>query len=74
MDKGTLVRTVALAIVWVNAILANYELQPIPVLEEEAIALGLAFITSIWTWFRNNYITLKGKKQRRVLKERGLTK
>ncbi|NBJ70615.1 MULTISPECIES: phage holin [Clostridia] len=74
MDKGTVVRTVALAIAWINVVLANYDLQPIPVLQEEVIAYGITFIVSIWTWFKNNYITFKGRRQKEVLERTNLTK
>ncbi|AUJ24217.1 phage holin [Virgibacillus dokdonensis] len=74
MDKGTVVRTIALAIVWVNAVLVNYNLQPIPLLEEEVIAYGVTFIVSVWTWFKNNYITLRGRQQKEVLQRSNLTK
>ncbi|MEK2457705.1 phage holin [Tetragenococcus halophilus] len=74
MDKGTIVRTVALAIAWLNALLAQYNLQPIPVLDEETIAYGLALIASIWGWFKNNYVTLKGKQQKKVLQQNNLAK
>ncbi|WP_077303246.1 phage holin [Virgibacillus pantothenticus] len=72
MDKGTIVRTVALAIAWINAGLANYDLQPIPVLQDEAIAYGITFMVSVWTWFKNNYITLKGRQQKEVLERTNL--
>ncbi|SHH91753.1 phage holin [Virgibacillus chiguensis] len=74
MDKGTVVRTIALAIVWINAVLVNYNLQPIPLLEEEVIAYGVTFIVSVWTWFKNNYITLRGRQQKEVLQRSNLTK
>ncbi|MEF2293750.1 phage holin [Virgibacillus dokdonensis] len=74
MDKGTVVRTIALAIVWINAFLVNYNLQPIPLLEEEVIAYGVTFIVSVWTWFKNNYITLRGRQQKEVLQRSNLTK
>ncbi|WP_117161351.1 phage holin [Paraliobacillus sp. X-1268] len=74
MDKGTVVRTIALAIAWVNALLAQYGLQPIPVIDEESIAYGLAFLASVWTWFKNNYVTIKGKQQREQLRKNGLAK
>lgn len=74
MDKGTIVRTVALAIAWLNALLAQYNLQPIPVLDEETFAYGLALIASIWGWFKNNYVTLKGKQQKKVLQQNNLAK
>lgn len=74
MDNGTLIRTIALAITWFNVLLANKGLQPIPVLDDEAIASALAFIVSVWTWFKNNYVFATGKKQKEVLDRNGLTK
>lgn len=74
MDKGTVVRTVSLIIVWINVWLEQVGLNAIPVVSEETIALGLTTIVSIWTWFKNNYITLKGKQQKDVLQRQGLTK
>lgn len=73
-DKGTVVRTIAMILVWINVTLEHAGLNAIPVISEESIALGLTFVVSVWTWFKNNYITLKGKKQKAVLKREGLTK
>ncbi|WP_428910774.1 phage holin [Niallia sp. Krafla_26] len=74
MDNGTVVRTVSLVLVWGNVWLEKAGLNTIPFLSEEEIALGLTMIVSIWTWFKNNYITAKGKKQKEVLQKEGLTK
>ncbi|MFD2628716.1 phage holin [Oceanobacillus kapialis] len=74
MDKGTIVRTVALAIAWINMILANYGLELIPVLSEDVIAEILAGVATVWTWFKNNYVTIKGKEQKKVLQRNNLTK
>lgn len=74
MDRGTLIRTISLTLVWLNVWLEKAGLNTIPVLSEEEIALGLTTIVSIWTWFKNNYITAKGKKQKEVLQREGLTK
>ncbi|WP_339283151.1 phage holin [Oceanobacillus sp. FSL K6-3682] len=74
MDKGTIVRTIALVIVWINVWLEKAGLNAIPVFSEEAIALGLTTVVSIWTWFKNNYITWKGKQQKQVLQQNRLIK
>lgn len=73
-DKGTIVRTISLGLVWMNVWLENAGLNGVPFLSDESIALGLTFVVSIWTWFKNNYITLRGKKQKAVLEREGLTK
>jgi SPP1 family holin len=70
--NGTVVRTVALVIVWMNVLLQQNGMQAIPVLSDEEIALGLTFVVSVWAWFKNNYITAKGKAQQQALKRQGL--
>lgn len=72
MDRGTLIRTVSLVLVWVNVWLEKAGLNTIPFISEEEIALGLTMIVSIWTWFKNNYVTAKGKKQKQALERNGL--
>ena len=74
MDKGTIIRTIALVIVWLNVWLEQTGLNTIPVFSEEAIALGLTTVVSVWTWFKNNYVTVKGKQQKQVLQQNQLTK
>ncbi|GEN86953.1 phage holin [Oceanobacillus sojae] len=74
MDRGTIVRTVALVIVWINVWLKQAGLNAIPVFSEEVIALGLTTVVSVWTWFKNNYITWKGKQQKKVLQQNQLIK
>lgn len=74
MDKWTVVRTVSLIITWLNVWLDHLGLVSIPVVSEETIALGLTTIVSVWAWFKNNYITLKGRQQKEILERRGLTK
>ncbi|MER2057230.1 MAG: phage holin [Niallia sp.] len=76
MDKGTLIRTIVLAIAFINQFLVAFGLYEIPGTEEEQTAfITAAFTTIIGTiaWFKNNYVTAKGKKQKEVLKENNLT-
>ena len=72
MDKGTLIRTIILALTWGNVWLSQNGYQAIPVASEEHVALGLASLASVQSWFYNNYITAKGKKQKEELKKKGL--
>lgn len=72
MDKGTIVRTILIVIAWVNAALAQNGLETIPVISEDQVSIGLAFVASVWGWFKNNYVTAKGKLQAEKLKEWGL--
>lgn len=77
MDRGTKVRTSVLFLALINQFLVSAGLNPVPGSEElwgEIIAWGITAAVAVWTWFRNNYVTWKGKQQQEVLEQRGLTK
>ncbi|MEC1021443.1 phage holin [Bacillus paralicheniformis] len=84
LDKGTVVRTVLLFIALVNQTLIMFGKAALPISEDQvntlADALYLAgsaaftIITSVVAWYKNNYVTDKGKQQKEVLKQKGLTK
>ncbi|MDI4570422.1 phage holin [Bacillus safensis] len=84
LDKGTVVRTVLLLVALINQFLVMFGKTPLP-LDEESVnnlanVLYVAFSTlfttimTLITWFKNNYVTPKGQKQKEVLKQKGLTK
>ncbi|MGR3206133.1 phage holin [Bacillus glycinifermentans] len=83
-DKGTVVRTVLLLIALVNQTLIMFGKTVLPISEDQvntlADALYLAgstvftIATSLVAWYKNNYVTDKGKLQKEVLKQKGLTK
>jgi SPP1 family holin len=79
MDKGTVIRTVLLFLAFANQILAVAGKEPIPVSDDDVsniylmVSTIITFAVSIWTWFKNNYITKKGQAQKAVLKANGLT-
>ncbi|MCY8410624.1 phage holin [Bacillus haynesii] len=83
-DKGTVVRTVLLFIALVNQTLIMFGKSDLPISEDQvntmADALYVAgstiftIITTLVAWFKNNYVTGKGKQQKEVLKQKGLTK
>ncbi|MGC4378238.1 phage holin [Fictibacillus sp. Mic-4] len=77
MDKGTIIRTIVLAIALINQFLVGFGLYKIPGTAEEQTAILSAvftFVSAAVAWFKNNYITAKGKRQKEVLKREGLTK
>jgi SPP1 family holin len=76
MDKGTIIRTIVLVLALINQFLVSQGLYKIPGTAEEQTAFVSTVFTlgaSTWAWFKNNYITAKGKKQKEVLKKHGLT-
>ncbi|APT45390.1 phage holin [Bacillus sp. FSL W8-0445] len=84
LDKGTVVRTVLLFIALVNQTLIVFGKPVLPISEDQintlADALYLAgstiftIVTTLVAWYKNNYVTDKGKQQKEVLKQKGLTK
>ncbi|WP_141432401.1 phage holin [Bacillus sp. 03113] len=77
MDKWTAIRTIVLFIALLNQFLSTYGLTEIPgTSEEQTLVLSTVFtaVTAIIAWFKNNYVTAKGKKQKELLKKHGLTK
>lgn len=76
LDKGTLIRTIVLFIALINQLLVSFNLYEIPGTTEDwtnFLSFALTGITSTIAWFKNNYVTAKGKQQKEVLKEKNLT-
>lgn len=71
-ETRTKIVTVALFITYLNLFLEANNLQPIPVLSDDNIAIALAGISSIFAWFYNNYVTWKGRQQLTALKYKDL--
>lgn len=83
-DKGTVIRTVLLVLALVNQILAISGVKPLPLSEDdvnqfinmayEIVTYGFTLAMVVVGWFKNNYVTEKGKQQKEVLKQKNLTK
>lgn len=77
MDNGTLIRTLVLVIALINQFLVSAGLNPIPGAESlwgELLAAAFTAVAAGVAWFRNNYVTYKGKRQKEVLERNNLTK
>lgn len=74
MDKGTITRTVVLIVALINQLLAAFGYSPLPFEGEEveqAVSSVITVVAALWAWFKNNYVTEKGKKQKEVLRRAG---
>ncbi|WP_273128938.1 phage holin [Bacillus weihaiensis] len=77
MDKGTVIRSIVLFIALANQFLVSFGLYEIPgTAEEQTAFLSTLFtiIMAIIAWFKNNYVTAKGKKQKELLVTHNLAK
>lgn len=75
MDKGTLIRTIILGVALINQFLVTSGFNPIPGSEEaqgEFISLVFTFVAAVVAWFKNNYVTAKGKNQREAIEQKGV--
>ena len=76
LDRGTIVRSIALGVTLLNQLLIQFDFDPFPGTSEHMYDVVSTIVTtavSIWAWFKNNYITFRGKQQREVLIKNGLT-
>ncbi|ASB54512.1 phage holin [Bacillus velezensis] len=83
-DKGTVVRTVLLLIALINQTMLMFGKTPLGITEGQVNQLADALYTAgsliftigttVAAWFKNNYVTEKGHKQRAILKQHNLTK
>lgn len=75
MDKMSLVRTVLLVLALSNQLLAAAGKSPLPLsdeLVETVISTGFTVVASLWSWWKNNYISKIGQAQKEVLDQKGL--
>ncbi|USD81919.1 phage holin [Bacillus safensis] len=83
-DKGTVIRTVLLFMALINQTLILFGKPILPISEDQVTSLAetlylagsmiFTIVTTLLAWFKNNYVTDKGKLQKEVLKQKGLTK
>lgn len=75
MDKATSIRSLVLVVALINQALMASGLTPIPGTEEvwgEVIATGFTVVAAGVAWFKNNYVTAKGKAQKETIEKAGL--
>ncbi|NRF05557.1 MULTISPECIES: phage holin [Bacillus] len=83
-DKGTVVRTVLLFIALINQALIMFGKPVLPISEDQVTSLAdtlylagsmiFTIVTTLMAWFKNNYVTSRGKAQKEALQQKGLTK
>ncbi|MEK5133214.1 phage holin [Bacillus sp. FSL W8-0645] len=83
-DKGTVIRTVLLFMALINQTLILFGKLILPISEDQVTSLAetlylagsmiFTIVTTLLAWFKNNYVTEKGKKQKEILKQKGLSK
>ncbi|WP_079708824.1 phage holin [Paraliobacillus ryukyuensis] len=75
MDKKSLIRTIVLVVALINQALVATNLNPISGSEEvwgEVTSIIITGAVAVWAWFKNNYVTAKGKAQKEVIEKAGL--
>lgn len=67
-DAGSIARTIALALAWINQILAMNKISPIPV-DEVTISSIITGAVSLWTWWKNNNFSHAAQKGQQKIHE-----
>ena len=65
-DVGSIVRTIALVLAWINQILAMNNISPIPV-DEVAISTAITGAASLLAWWKNNNFTKHAHKGQKAI-------
>ncbi|AME05979.1 holin [Bacillus sp. SDLI1] len=83
-DRGTIIRTVLLFIALINQTMLMFGKSPLEITDSQVTQLvnGLYTVgsaaftigTTLTAWFKNNYVTEKGHKQKAILKHHKLIK
>lgn len=66
MDKSTVIRLIVLALAWANTFAANKGYN-LPVIGEETVSLGVAFVWSLWTAWKDNDVTDAAIQRKKAL-------
>jgi SPP1 family holin len=74
MDKSSAARMVALVLVVINAVLNLFGYETIPVEFGEHVTALLLIVISVWTAWKNNYLSKRGQAQKKALQVKGLYK
>jgi SPP1 family holin len=72
MDKASLTRMIVLVITLINAVLNIMGYETIPVEFGEQVSAIVLVLVGLWTAWKNNYISQRGKSQKEVLEQNGL--
>lgn len=67
-DVGSIARTIALALAWINQILAMNKISPIPV-DEMTISTVITGVVSLLAWWKNNNFSHAAQKGQQKLHE-----
>lgn len=66
IDRGTIIRTILLALALLNQslVLAGYSPLPFADAQVELFLTGaFTVVTALWSWFKNNDVTRKARKK-----------
>jgi SPP1 family holin len=73
IDKGSAIRTIVLALALINQFLVMYGYKPIDLDgAEKFLSFVFTAFAAIWAWWKHNFISKKGKKQKELLEKHGL--
>lgn len=77
MDKFSIIRMGLLILTLANQVLAAIGKSPLPISNEElemTISTIVTIVLALYTGWKNNYLSARGRKQKDALEKKGLYK
>ena len=74
-DKMMVIRTIILLVAWLNQFLVMKGYSPLPFNDGELeifITFLFTFLTSMWSWWKNNDVRYKARRNTQFLKDKGM--
>ena len=75
ISKMMVIRTIILALAWLNQYLVVKGYSPLPFDDkqtEEGVTAAITFLASMWAWWKNNDVRYKARRNTQYLKDKGL--
>jgi SPP1 family holin len=72
IDRGTVIRTVILALALTNQLLTAFGIRPLPIEDaniDMLISTAWTLFAAVWSWWKNNNITQEAIKAQAYLDE-----
>lgn len=74
-DKMMIIRTILLVIAWLNQFLQMKGYSALPFTDAEMetfVTFMFTFVVSMWSWWKNNDVRYKARRNTQYLRDKGL--
>lgn len=72
ITKGTVIRTICLALALINQVLVMFGKSPLPIEDaaiEALVSTAWTIASAVWAWWKNNDFTLNARRAGKYLRD-----